>query len=401
MNYQKEKEKFLTQQIMNYLFTEWPNIDLFSTNDLERIITYCNFNKTATISLLENYSQETIMKMIEDYDIKQTIKKNQGLYSIATHVKAPLKENFYVQMTRVKPSELTREQVWEFISAKVNIVDLRDLLHSYDHMKLINKAKKEIKDKDSKKFSEYFEKFYENREKKCAELFKASLEDNDMQFLRNTCEYEHYFKGKKKKENYGKVDPKLFLDCFRNSSDYVRTNILDFLDIFSVGKISMVNKYLYQFVNSKYDLEGVAKKYCAAVFRNTNIYVNDKQRINSLYKTYMNMWITRPRIMYSGLYFSKVKFNKVFDNSGFSEFVSCTVTNYRFYRFFPNGTVYTITTPFTKAHKLQGAINKNNVEIRRGTYYVDCDDTLIIEIKLNNDETSYVYKYKVRRFLLI
>jgi hypothetical protein len=394
MEYQKDKEKFLTQQIMNYLFAEWPNIDLFSTNDLERIITFCNYNRAATISLLENYSQETIMKMIEDYDIKQTIRKNQNLYSIATNVKSPLKDNYYIQMTKIKPSELTKEQVWEFISKNVNIVDLRDLLTSYDHMKLINKAKKEIKDKDSKKFTEYFEKFYENREKKYTDLFKACLEDNDLQFLGNTYEYEQYFKNKKKKDNLGKIDPIQFYDCFRNSSDYVRTNICDFLDIFSVGKFGMVNKYLNNFVNTKYDLESVAKKYCAGVFKNTNIYVNDKQRIKSLYKSYLSMFAKRPRIMYSGLYFSKVKFNKVVDNTGLSEFVSCTVINYRFYRFFPNGTVYTITTPYTKSHKIISAINKNNLEIRRGCYYIDCDDTLIIEIKLN-DECSYVYKYKV------
>jgi hypothetical protein len=400
MDYQKDKEKFLTQQIMNYLFSEWPNIELFSTNDLERIIKYCNFNKSATISLLETYSQETIMKMIEDFNIKQTIKNNQNKYAIATNVKIQKKENFYIQMTKVNPADLSNEQVWDFISKNVNIVDLRDLLHNYDHMKLINKAKKEVKDKDSRKFSEYFEKFYENREKKYTELFKACLEDNDMMFLTNTNDYGQYFKQKKKKDNFGKIDPNMFMDLFTGSSEYVKSNILDFLDIFSVGKLGLVNKYLSRFVFKKYDLESVAKKYSVGIFKNTNIYVNDKDRINSLYKSYLSMFSKRPRIMYTGVYFSKVKFNKVIDNTGLSEFVSCTVTNYRFYRFLPNGTVYCITTPFTKSQKLLTAINKGNLEIRKGCYYVDCDDILIIEIKLSEDD-SYIYKYSVIVILIL
>jgi hypothetical protein len=401
IDYQKDKEKFLTTQIMNYLFTEWPNIDLFSTNDLERIIAFCNFNRAATINLLESYSQETIMKMIEEYNIKQTVKRNHNQYAIATNVKISKKENFYVQMTKNNPNDLTKEQVWDFISKNVNVVDMRELLNSYDHMKLINKAKKETKGADSKKFSEYFEKFYENREKKYTELFKACLEDNDIQFLINTQEYENHFKNKKKKENFGKIDPAAFYGLFTSSSEYVKSNVLDFLDIFTVGRLGLVNKILNNYVYKRYDLENVAKKYCVSIFKNTNIYVNDKSTINTLYKNYFSMIKNRPRVMYSGLYFAKAKFNKVGDTSGLTEFVSCTVTTYRFYRFFPNGAVYTITTPFTKSQKLLAEINKGNLEIRRGSYYVDCDDTLIIEIKVAPEE-SYVYRYKVKiRFLIL
>src|SRR4051812_42090816 len=64
-----DKEKFLTNQIMNYLFFEFHNIDLFSTYELERIISYAKFNKHKALAILEEYSKDEIMKMIEENEL--------------------------------------------------------------------------------------------------------------------------------------------------------------------------------------------------------------------------------------------------------------------------------------------------------------------------------------------
>jgi hypothetical protein len=67
----------------------------------------------------------------------------------------------------------------------------------------------------------------------------------------------------------------------------------------------------------------------------------------------------RPRLFYSGIYYSKIKFIKIGETYGASGDVINTVFNYRFYRFFPNGEVFTFTCPSFKPKKILALMQFN------------------------------------------
>ncbi len=104
----------------------------------------------------------------------------------------------------------------------------------------------------------------------------------------------------------------------------------------------------------------------------------------------------RPRIRYSGIYYCKVKYNKLGEPSAFSDQSITTVTYYRIYRFFPNGEIYSITTPNIKSAKLWNLIKKENIDMKTGKFYVDEENNLIIELNAGEGKFN-IYKFKVNR----
>jgi hypothetical protein len=298
---EREREKFLTNQIINYLYFECSNIDLYSTNELERIISFSGFNKSKTLSLIENYTKEEIMKMIEVYSIHHSSDalqkaRSENLNNMSHQIaQIKKKEVFYVYMRKflnhannnynkmhlsedkestikenmLNVKEIGFQKAWNFLNASVNLIDLKDLLNAYDHHKLINKAKTIVKDKDNKKLNDYFEKYQESREKKFREVFRANFEDNDLKFLEGDKLAEQEMQRKLKKnlmnnitEGLLKSDLSKFSNLFHaQNHDLIRSNILHFLDIFSLGKLSMVNKSYREYVIKKFPLELTAKNY--------------------------------------------------------------------------------------------------------------------------------------------
>lgn len=413
---EKDKQRYLINEIMNFLYYECSQIDLYSTNELERIIIFSGYNKQKTYSLIENNTKDEIFKMIEDSDLKsfnlKKTKSNQDVNNSQINVNSQLNNQIQnrkeINRLGIKRNYFEEEEdpytiqikVWSFIKPSVNLVDLKDLLRAYDHIKLISRARKECKDRDNYKINEYFEKFYESREKKLKEIFKANLEDNDIDFIGGDEKFKEYeLKRQKRKimmnltDNLLKSDLSKFYPLFLNSNQFVKTNILEYLDIFSIGKLGLVTKPLYSFIFNKFNLDRIAKKYCLSIFKNTNLYINEQSMLKDKYKSYMSMLVCRPRIRYSGVYYSRVKYNKTGDNHGFNN-STIQVSYYRIYRFLPSGDVFSITTPYIKQNKILNAINKQNVELRRARYYIESDDTLIIEMD-GGKECSYIYRYKI------
>ena len=184
-----DRNKFISNQIMNYLYFEYANIDLFSINELESLISYSGYNKQKTLYYLEKYSKEELIKIIEDANLN-FLKKSKSYeidpksLNLISDFKLK-KEKLSIgsrHLVYINDEKIQTEFVWNFINSYVNIIDLKDMINSFDHYKVIQKAKSSVKDKDNYKLNEYFEKYAESRERKFKELFKRNLEDNDLQF---------------------------------------------------------------------------------------------------------------------------------------------------------------------------------------------------------------------------
>ena len=112
------------------------------------------------------------------------------------------------------------------------------------------------------------------------------------------------------------TDLHIFYNKFKICSTYIKILILDFCDIFSVGKLGLVNKFMNNFIYKNYHLEKISNNYCIAIFKNSNLYINQKDKIIKEYNNYLNMLKKRPRIFYSGVYYSRIKFTKVGETFG-------------------------------------------------------------------------------------
>lgn len=396
---QMKKEKLMTGEIMNYLYNFCSNIELYSTFELERIISYTNFNPQKTMNLVESFAKEEIMKMIEEYDLKVGIPKKN---SNSNQINPVQQKNHIIKLSIFQHNHgfTSSEEAWNFLHSNVNIIDMKDLLHSYDQYKLISNAKSKIKDKNSYKLDEYFESFDREREKKFHEVFRANLEDNDIKFMAADDTY-HNYEVKSQKKNLIEQNQDLtgFYGSFFSSPDIVKSTIMEFCDIFSIGKLGLVNKKLNEYVYKKFKLEQIAKTYCLSIFKHSGTYVNDQKILNSLYKNYMSMFTNRLRIRFEGVYYCRVKYVKVGEYYGVGERRMNTVFYYRYYRFLPNGEVFSMTTPHVKNRKILQSITKNDIELRQGRFYVDVDNSVVIELFLGPD-SSYIYRYKVRFYFI-
>jgi len=395
-----DKESYITNQIINFLYYEFHMIDVYSTNDLERIISYCSFNKQKVLQMLETYTRDEILKKCDEKDLEVLKKSQSEKYDqIKDEIKPEKKLNFYLksedkEMSSINPSPNSQ---WAFVTRNVNLIDMKDLINNYDDHKLISKAKKFVKDKDLNKIDEYFKKYYEMREQKMRKIFQANLEDNDIKYLHDD-ELINDQINKNLKKKYMELNFKegfqTFYPKFKSCSTYLKISILDFCDIFSVGKFGLVNKYLNNFIFKHYHFEKISKNYCIAIFKNSNLYINQQDKILKEFKNYFSMLKQRPRIYYSGIYYSRVKFTKVGENFGHGERNIITVFYFRFFRFFANGEVSCMTCPNAKNKKLIHGLNKNIVEIKKGRYYIDEENNIIIEI-LTDQINRYIYTFKV------
>lgn len=239
--------------------------------------------------MIENKTKEEIFKLIEEVDKLKSLTSLNKIIIPYEDVKK-FKSVYLIGYKNVNLSLLEHDYVWNFIHKTQNLIDLQDFLLTYDHHKLINNAKISVKDKDSKKIENYFEKFYLQREKKYKEIFRGNLEDNDLIFLEfdeNTLDYKSYQKEKVSTKDYSK-----FPVLFDNLSTHLKSHFLNFLDINTVGRFSMANKKLYNFVNKTYNIEKLAKFYCLMIYKNHNLYKNDEKGLK-LYKNYFEMYKKR------------------------------------------------------------------------------------------------------------
>jgi hypothetical protein len=241
--------------------------------------------------MIENKAKEDIFKLVEEADKLKPVKKSPQQLEFY-EIPKKYKSVFEIGFNRLNLSLLEHESVWNFIHKTNNLIDLQDFLLTYDHHKLISKAKKNVKDKDSKKIVDYFEKFYKERERKYREIFKGNLEDNDIIFLETEEYIKEYKHPNKHATTVKNLDFHKFPKLFELLTSNLKSHMLNFLDIQSVGKFSMINKQIYHFVAKKYNYEKLAKFYCLMIFKGHNLYKHDEKKLK-LYKNYFDMFKKR------------------------------------------------------------------------------------------------------------
>lgn len=278
-----------------------------------------------------------------------------------------------------------KKPTFDFISQVFNLIDIRDQIIYFDNNKIIDKVKDLIKNKDNATVYKLFSIHAAKYEKKMAALFdkQTKIEKNDWPFL---------MRSEKMHKISKQVVDGLLYKLLISSNKLVKNNCLSFLDIFSVGNLALASKKCNTMV-SNYNIEKVAKRYCKAIFENSNLYENKKSKLVK-YSSFLNMFSQRPRIRFSGIYYSIVKMQTTGFRNGMGEPMLINSKCYRFYRFAPTGQVIEMSSPYCSPKKIEKQLKNNEVNYRQGRFTVDANYMLTIKLQ-HLHEVMFTYKFRV------
>ena len=397
-NLSKEEIENIQQDLFNDIFLHKNYInEFYSTNELKSLFNYANYNKEKINLLLENYTKEENLKKIQDKVLQEINKKNE-IQIIKTIKK--INKKFIIQ-SRFLISENTFSNknllvnVWAFINNGTNIIDLKDALTSFNKEKLYSKIKKEFLSKKNK--SKYnndaktqlllineFEKRFEEKEKKFMSMYINHFEENDIEYLKI-----------RKQWNIFQHIPKpnliqqLIINKILNLPLSLRNFIFSYVSIFTLGRLGLCSKILYKTIYEDYSFNNEHLRiYVNALFINSNLYLIKQKNIKSQFSNNLDLIKNKKRIRFCGIYYCKVK--SIINEYKFGEENHNSVFFfYRLLRFFPNGLVYTMTTPFFKNAKIKQGIRNGIIELKCGKWTIDEDDNLKI---VNDNLDEYIYK---------
>ena len=397
--FSKEEIEVLNQELFNQIFLEKNYIyEFYSTNELKSLFTYGNYNKGKIYFLLENYTKEENLKKIQDKIMEnlnnqnktQIMKKTQNLIE-----RFIIQSRFYISEEKVSTNQKNLLiNVWAFINNGTNIIDLKDALSSFDKEKLYSKIKNELhqkknKNKDSNTIQllliNEFNKRYEEKEKKFFSMYLNHYEENDIEYLKKSEEYNLINNQIPKPNSIQKVilQKILFLPLS------LRNFIFSYVDVFILGRLGLCSKKLYKTIYNDYSFNNEHLRiYVNAIFINSNLYQIKQKTIKSQFLNNLDLLKNKKRIRFGGIYYCKVKSIRPVLKFG-EEYHSSVFIFYRVLRFFPNGLVYTMTTPYFKNAKIKQGIKNGIIELKRGKWSIDDNDNLKI---INDDNDEYFYK---------
>lgn len=397
--FSKEEIEVLNQELFNQIFLEKNYIyEFYSTNELKSLFTYGNYNKGKIYFLLENYTKEENLKKIQDKIMEnlnnqnktQIMKKTQNLIE-----RFIIQSRFYISEEKVSTNQKNLLiNVWAFINNGTNIIDLKDALSSFDKEKLYSKIKNELhqkknKNKDSNTIQllliNEFNKRYEEKEKKFFSMYLNHYEENDIEYLKKSEEYNLINNQIPKPNSIQKVilQKILFLPLS------LRNFIFSYVDVFILGRLGLCSKKLYKTIYNDYSFNNEHLRiYVNAIFINSNLYQIKQKTIKSQFSNNLDLLKNKKRIRFGGIYYCKVKSIRPVLKFG-EEYHSSVFIFYRVLRFFPNGLVYTMTTPYFKNAKIKQGIKNGIIELKRGKWSIDDNDNLKI---INDDNDEYFYK---------
>lgn len=356
------------------------------------VIVFSKYSKSLSLSLIDSASKEKILKEIEDFNLKTHSRELTDLLK-ENHIK-PIKEDY-----RVKSIDGKSNDPWEFLTSEISLIDIKDQLELFDRHKVINEAIKTVKDKDHAKLARFFEKQDEERQSRIREMFKSSIEANDLKYLKSTGNFLNFNLTQRLSTTARLKQGEIFQDFLLSRlPSHLSCNIIEFSGLQAIYSLMQVNKRLNDFLSKRFNLEHLGKIYCAAVFKNTNLYLNDKEVLRHKYRNFAQMLKSRPRVRFGGVYYSKVKYYRVSDTMTTIDGQTIhTVYYFRYMRFLPNGSVFMITSPEKKSIKILKSIKQGVADTKEGNYYID-DEFLYVQISQFTKEEDLVYKFKLVKF---
>ena len=410
---QKQRKK--EEELMDLIYKEKKYIfDFYSIHDLLSLIHYANNDKNKIFYLLDNYSKEENLKNIET-NLNLLSLKNNNKNKSSSNIKHNKVQKFIIISKTIKEiqekGDLTKAEenniIWDFIHHQgINFIDLYDALNSFDKNKLYNKIKEEIKEKNKKNGVDKKDKLmsniilinelnkrFEKKEDKIYDKYINNFEDNDIYYLKKTGKWKYYSKLLKEKTKNEIIEKqnkysKLY-ELIINISKNQRTVIFSFIDIFTLGKLGLCNKTLYNLIFKEYNVNiNSAKTYISALFANSKLYHIDAKKIKSQYKnSFLEMFKNKPRIKFCGVYYARVKIIRDF-KYGIDYTNNGALIYYRVLRFFPNGEIYAMTCPYFKSHRIKYGIKEGSIEFKKGNFNIDENDNVLVKYT-NGDEYTY------------
>lgn len=364
--------------------------NLFENNDKQ-------INNIVFISKYKGYKQDYISNSIDSSarNHLQLIKTPSIIVNSDV-----LLNNITKKPTIYKVSYISKELLkpFEFLKQNLNIIDIRDYLKCIDHHELINKAIKEVKDKDNKKLNKFFEKFDQERITKIKALWSHSIEPNDIKLIFNNDEFKDIYSNiintnKKSGVKYQNENSFQYY-MTKKLNPFLLSLLIEYSGLPVLYTLSCCNKAFKKTVDTKINKENLSKRYCEAVFENSRLYNNDLKFLKANYNSYFDMLKNRERVKFGGLYYSIVKFVKKCDSLTFTTTQSLqTVIYFRYLQFFPDGSIACFTCPNKNSKKVLKDLNSNIVDLKRGIFYVDYN-CLITQFEYGKD-TDIVYFYEM------
>ena len=395
-NLSKEEIENIEQDLFNDIFLHKNYIyEFYSTNELKSLFNYANYNKEKINLLLEHYTKEEILKKIQD-NILQKINKKNEIQTINSKKKLNKKfiiqSRFLISEENILSNKNILVNVWAFINNGTNIIDLKDALSSYNKAEFYSKIKKEILSKKNKLkyndiqilLSNEFEKRYEEKEKKFMKMYINHFEENDIEFLKIRKQWNLYQHIPKPNSIQQTILEKLLILPLS-----LRNFIFSYIPIFTLGRLGLCSKKLYKIIYEDYSFNNEHLKiYVNALFINSNLYTIKQNIIKTQFLNNLDLLKNKKRIRFCGIYYCKVKSIRNEYKFGEESHNSVSIF-YRLLRFFPNGLVYTMTTPFFKNAKIKQGIRNGIIELKCGKWSIDDNDNLKI---INDNLDEYIYK---------
>lgn len=395
-----EKEQSMREEILNRIYIDKSYIfEFYSTNDLIRIMQYTEYNYDKINFLLESYTKEDLLKKIEEHQL--LIQKQSQIVNSSITVKKLIKQKHilysrFVSSMESQPKKKSMVSAWNFLNNGGNIIDLKDAIRSLDKMKIISKLKQQKGNKgvsiNDVAFNREFFKKIEQKEKKYITYYQQCFEDNDIDYIQHTDHFDEkmfHLIHNKEPNDINNNNIKLFPKLLSMPNSLLNT-ILSYVDIFTIGRIALCNKSLFNMVYHHYSFDAFSSRcYVNAIFLHSKLYYINLSSLKKLYKNNFDMLKHKNRIRFGGVYYCRVKYVKEAQIYGEEFNKNVLVQYYRALRFLPNGEVMIMTTPFFKANKIRNGIKNGSVEIRNGKFHIDELDR--IQIKCDDDE--YIYKF--------
>ena len=405
-----EKPATKEEELIDLIYKKKPYIfDYYSIYDLINLIRYAKNDITKIYYLLDNYSKEENMEIIEKSKLLDSNKisinlKNEKI--LRQKEKYILKSKTIDKIEEIKNNPDETSLVWNFIFKQgINFVDLYDALNSFDKVKLYDKIFEQMKkngkktglDKKDKLISAVnleLNKVFENKENKIYEKYLYNFEENDIYYLKKTGQWKYYSKfsiPKKSEHINDKIDKTKLYILIISLPKNQRAEIFSFIDIFTLGKLALCNKILYQLIFNEYNInQNKSKIYVSSIFANSKLYKIDLKNIKTLYKNNsLEMLKKKKRIKFCGIYYARVKIIREFYKYGLEQTNTGILIYYRILRFFPNGEIFAMTCPYLKSNKIRQGIKEGNIEFKKGKFNIDEEDKVLVTYA-NGDE--YVYK---------
>ena len=408
------KQRKFEEELIDLIYQKKRYIfDIYSIHDLLSLIHFSNNDKRKLFYLLDNYSKEENMKNIEANTSLSNKNNNFKINIINSKKKNNKTEKFIIVSKTLKDMQekdklnISDENyyIWNFIYHQgINFIDLYDALNGFDKNKLYNKIKKEINEKYKKKGDKKdklvsnialineLNKRFEKKENKIYDAYINNFEENDIYYLKKTGQWQFYSKIKEKSEN--EINDNQYLNLYKllvGIPKNQRAIIFSFLDIFTLGKLGLCDKTLYNLVYKEYNINiNTAKTYIRAIFADSKLYTVDAKKIKSLYKnSFLEMFKKKQRIKYCGIYYARVKIiQEYYSKYGIDYNNHDILLYYRVLRFFPNGEIYAMTCPYYKSHKIKHGVKEGSIEFKKGKFKVDEDNNVLIKYT-NGDEYLY------------